>query len=740
MKISFTLLLSFFIITISKGQEFKGKVINYAQEPIQGAYVSHLKSKNHRHTDINGVFVFENISKGDTLAINHVGYDPKFFIVATFEEKVIIALKEKTISLNEVIVKPKIDALNLFTKIDIQTNPVNSSQEILQIIPGLIIGQHAGGGKAEQIFLRGFDIDHGTDININVDDIPVNMVSHAHGQGYADLHFLIPETIHKVDFGKGPYTASKGDFSTAGYVEFKTKDYLDGSSIKLELGQFNYLRALGMFDILSKENQSAYIATEYLLNDGPFESPQNFSRINLMGKYTALLKNNDNLSLTISTFTSTWDASGQIPQRAVDDGSITRFGSIDDTEGGKTSRTNLILNYNKTINENTFVKNTVYYSKYDFELYSNFTFYLEDPINGDQIRQKEDRDIFGLKSEFNKQLLLNKTEALFQIGVGYRNDQIDNSELSHTKDRQNTLNQISYGDINENNIFAYLNVEIVLGKFMINPALRLDYFDFKYQDLLSETYSNQSESKAILSPKLNFLYNTSNNFQLYLKLGKSFHSNDTRVVLAQEGKEILPAAYGLDVGLIWKPSPKIILNTAFWYLYMDQEFVYVGDAGVVEPSGKSRRLGADFGLRYQIKDWILFNADLNYAHARAIDEPEGENYIPLAPDLTMSAGFNFMQQKGFYGGIDFIFVKDRPANEDYSIVAEGYFISDLNAGYEWKNFDIGFNIDNLFNSEWNETQFATVTRLPGEPLEGVEDLHFIPGTPFFFRGYFRFNF
>ncbi len=212
-----------------------------------------------------------------------------------------------------------------------QTSPVRSSQEILRKVPGLFIGQHAGGGKAEHIFLRGFDIDHGTDVAISVDGMPVNMVSHAHGQGYADLHFLIPETISKIDFGKGPYYSDIGNFGTAGYVQFKTKDVLESSQLSLEYGAFNTTRTMAMLNVLDTENHSAYLAADYTVSDGPFESSQNFSRNNFFAKYAGNISDKEKLNAIASHFNSTWDASGQIPVRAVKSGLITRFGAIDDT-------------------------------------------------------------------------------------------------------------------------------------------------------------------------------------------------------------------------------------------------------------------------------------------------------------------------------------------------------------------------------------------------------------------------
>ena len=286
-------------------------------------------------------------------------------------------------------------------------------------------------------------------------------------------------------------------------------------------------------------------------------------------------------------------------------------------------------------------------------------------------------------------------------------------------------------------IFA--NASFNFGKFVINPAVRVDYFDFQYNDALQTQYETQSQNEAIVSPKLNFLYNHSDNFQAYVKTGKGFHSNDTRVVIAQNGKEILPAAYGFDVGFIWKPIPELVLNTAYWQLYLEQEFVYVGDAGIVEPSGKTRRQGIDVSVRYQPLDWLFWNLDTNYTHARSTEEPSGEDYIPLAPDFTLSSGLNIKLENGFYGGLNARHLKDRPANEDNAIIAEGYTVVDMNLGYEWKKLSFGIQVQNLFDTEWNETQFATESRLQNE-TQAVEEIHFTPGTPFFLKASIAYKF
>ncbi len=721
-------------------QALTGKVTDSANRPIADALIQ--MNEHHCHSDAIGRFEINKIALGDTVVVSFLGFDPASITItpSDLERPLNVVLQEATFDLDQVTVSNAVQSVNQVASIDLKTNPVRSAQEILRRVPGLMISQHAGGGKAEQIFLRGFDIDHGTDIAISVDGMPVNMVSHAHGQGYADLHFLIPETIETIDFGKGPYYADQGNFNTAGYVDFRTKDRLNENTFGLEYGQFNTMRVLGLFDLLGKqENQDAYIATEYLLTDGPVESPQNFNRLNLMAKYTSNLKGGDRISFMASHFQSKWDASGQIPERLVNNGTISRFGAVDDTEGGETSRTNFNLEFTKVLSKNQFLKTNVFYSKYDFELFSNFTFFLEDPENGDQIRQFESRDIFGFQSKVFSNYSLGLTDLELTYGIGLRYDDIDDNELSHTANRKTTLEQLSLGNVDETNGYGFVNAEFDLGKWLINPGLRFDLFNFNYANRLSPLYDNRSETKGRVSPKLNIIYNPNSEWQFYFKSGVGFHSNDSRVVVAQEGRQILPAAYGADLGAIWKPLPRLWLNAASWALFLEQEFVYVGDAGIVEPSGRTFREGLDFGFRYQFLDHWFVDADATYAYARSVDDEQGENYIPLAVEWMSSGGLSYQHSKGFSAGIRYRYVKDRPANEDNSIVAKGFFVTDVNANYRFQHLSLGFAIENLFNVDWNEAQFATESRLLNE-TEPVEEIHFTPGTPFFFKGMLKYSF
>lgn len=714
--------------------------------PVNDAFVQTVDGTFSALSDENGIAAVKKLPSGlNQLIISRIGFETKTIDVETlgvYEGIATVILEPKISTLAEVTIRAATQKgiFKTISDFDIHLRPINNSQEVLRIVPGLFIGQHAGGGKAEQIFLRGFDIDHGTDINITVDGMPVNMVSHAHGQGYADLHFVIPELIDKVSFDKGPYFADKGNFSTAGSVDFKTKNYLENNFIKVEAGQFNTFRGIAGINLLrqsnNKSNQSLYLAGETSYTDGYFESPQHFNRFNGLIKYHGSIGKQTTLTGLISGFTSKWNASGQIPERSVSDGSIGYFGAIDNTEGGNTSRYNASIDLVKNLSNGGILRNNAFYTRYSFELYSNFTFYKINPLNGDQIRQKESRNILGYQGSYQKDYRLGNIETQTTAGLQIRYDIIKNNELSRTKDRTTTTSPLQLGDINEANSAAYFSQKFLLSKKLdITTALRFDHFYNQYNDqLISEKLTSNA---SIISPKVNFNYRLNNKVQLYWYNGRGFHSNDTRVTVAQGGKTTLPPAWGTDIGGIFKIGKRLLLQSALWYLWLDQEFVYVGDEGVVEAGGKTRRFGADASIRYEVVKNLYADVDVNVSLPKALDVAKEESNIPLAPKFTSIGGLTYRKISGINGSLRYRWMGDRPANESNSAIAEGYFVVDAAVNYTQRKWEAGIAIQNVLNAKWKETQFETESRLQNEPLP-VSEIHFTPGSPFFFRINFTF--
>ena len=709
--------------------------------PVQDATIQSEDLSFNSSSDENGFISFKSLPSTTTrLQITSIGFEPKTIELSSLsvsENFPIIYLVTKVSSLEEVKVRAAANngIFKTISDLDIHLRPINNSQEVLRMVPGLFIGQHAGGGKAEQIFLRGFDLDHGTDINLTVDGMPVNMVSHAHGQGYADLHWVIPELIDKVNFNKGPYFADKGNFTTAGFVEFKTKDYLENNFVKVEGGQFNTYRGVTGINLIKpkgdKRNQSLYFAGEGSFTKGFFESSQDFRRFNGTLKYHGSISHNSTLTTTLTGFTSKWNASGQIPDRAVESGLVGFYGAIDNTEGGKTSRYNANVELLTNLADGAVFRNQVFYTRYKFELYSNFTFYKEDPVNGDQIRQKEDRNIFGYNGSYSKEFFLGHIKTETKAGVQIRYDDVNDIELTRTKSRTIVTERIKLGDVNELNTGAYWSQRFSASKKMdITAALRADYFTNRYTDKLATDILKSNST--IVSPKLNFNYRASEKVQLYLYNGRGFHSNDTRVTVQQNGRKVLPPAYGTDLGGIFKPGKKVVLQAALWYLWLDQEFVYVGDEGVVEPGGQTKRYGFDFSVRYEVTKNLYADADVSLANPRAIGVDKADSYLPLAPRFSSVGGLTYRKQYGLNGSIRYRLMGDRPANEDNSIVAKGYFVTDAAVNYTKKKWEAGIAIQNLFDVKWKETQFDTESRLQNEPAP-VSEIHFTPGTPFFAR-------
>ena len=723
-------------------------------QPLVGVSVGLQGQPGGTATDALGNFRFAGVVPGTyTVRVGALGYRGKAqaVTVAAGETRTVpFALAAVALSLAEVTVSQPHDpnqSLAAISQIDKVLRPVNSAQDLLRLVPGLFIAQHAGGGKAEQIFLRGFDVDHGTDFAVSVDGLPVNMVSHAHGQGYADFHFVIPETVEQLRVYKGPYTARFGNFATAGAGEFSTKTRLDASQVKLEVGRYDTRRALVMLDLLgnnnrhlfSKKAESAYVAAEYNFTNAYFEQPQDFRRFNGLAKYTGQLTDRTALTVLGSHFTSRWNASGQIPESAVREGLITRFGSLDPSEGGNTSRTNASVVLTTGLPGDAVLRQQVYYSRYDFNLFSNFTFFLNDKVNGDEINQTDDRHLYGYTGTYDRDDRLGARGLHTTFGLGTR---FDDADLTLRRAVRRTITDtVSAGRVRERNLNAYLDETLALtDRLTLNAALRADGFGFGFDgsytdDAGARQPGNGRRTRARVSPKLNVYYELTPAVQLFARSGFGFHSNDARGVVRGPGSgNALPRALGYEAGSTFKPRPGLLVNAALWVLHLDDELVYVGDEAVVESAGRTRRYGADLSVRYQLTRFLFADVDLNYNHGRLVGVAEGENFIPLAPRFTSVGGLTLKNPQGFSASLRYRHLDSRPANEDNSIEARGYFLLDGVLSYTRPRYQLGATAENLLNVNWNEAQFANPSRLRGQPDSEVrEQLHFTPGTPFFFK-------
>jgi hypothetical protein len=686
-----------------------GKPIPYVSLLLQG-----INSTQTATSDETGNFKFTGIAEGHyTLTSQCLGFKPMscslfFRNDANAPAPVMIKLVCNVLDLGAITVtgtKELSQTMNTINQLDMLLRPVNSAQDLMRLVPGLFLAQHQGGGKAEQIFLRGFDADHGTDFAVVWDGIGVNMPSHAHGQGYADMHFVIPETIDHLDVFKGTYTARFGDFATAGAGEFITKNHAE-NMVNVEYGQYNSHRIMGLINLLGKDqhlftklDESFYIAMEDYYNQASyFTNPQNYNRFNFFAKYYGLLTSHTSLAVTASYFGSSWNGSGQIPQRAISEGVISRFGSLDNSEGGQSDRTNANVILKTVLGNDAIFKNQVYYSYYQFNLFTNFTFFLKDSIHGDEINQREKgRSIAGYSGsyEFSKEVGGRNLQSV--IGWGTRNDQGETA-LRHCEKRV-ILDTLVMGNLFEQNANVYLDETYTVNKkCYINGGLRADYFYFRYTTVkgAGDSVSGQT-SKMRVSPKLNLYYTVNPNVQLFVRSGYGFHSNDARAVVTNATGNTLPYALGYEAGSVFKPIKKMLVNAVVWGLYLQNELTYNGDDGTIAINGPTQRYGADLSVRYQLTRVLFADLDVNYSHGRFTGLAGGENYIPLAPTLTSVAGITLKQEKGFNASLRYRYIDDRPANENNSIRATGYFLMDalsstrcraMNLVSKWKIYSI----------------------------------------------------
>ncbi len=713
-------------------------------------YVNIDKTNSHSHSDDNGNFFFMNIPFSSyEIEFEKAGYEKQVLKVEATSSDTInltILLVSKSVNLTEIAIaadKPVSAASSSFiNQASFANRPKNSAQDLLRLVPGLFIAQHAGGGKAEQIFIRGFDCDHGTDIATFVDGVPVNMPSHGHGQGYADLHFLIPEVVEGMNVFKGTSSPLYGDFATGAAVGFKTYDSLPNNLIQLETGSvpstnaITSTRGLALLQVpIKSKNVSSYFAADVINNNGYFKINQDFKRTNIFSKTTILLNDYSKIQFSVSGFGSSWNASGQIPERAVAAGLISRYGSIDPNEGGTTQRNNYNLTYSTKLGSGEF-ETQAYACTYRFKLFSDFTFFLNDSVNGDMIEQDDNRTIKGVNTKYTIGHKLFNMYDKFTIGATFRSDEIEN-QLWHAPQRER-LTARAHSNIHERSNAVFVNeVFRFSSHFRAELGARYDYFVFDVEDLLptDSTHTNYSgfNYQSAISPKLNLIYTANDRLQFFFNIGSGYHSNDARSSIQDKHQHHLPIAVSSEIGTLFHIKNTVI-SAAIWGMDLSNELVYVGDDGTTENKGASRRYGFDLSGRAQLLSWLYLDADFNMSNGKLIDTLFGyqkttNSYIPLAPTLTSVGGLT-IKVKGFEGGLRYRYMKDRPANESNTIVAHGYNVVDLTANYKSKHYKIGLLIENLLNTNWNEAQFDTETRLKNE-TKSVDELHYTPGTPFY---------
>jgi outer membrane receptor protein involved in Fe transport len=662
---------------------------------------------------------------------------------------------------------------------DFETRPHETLQEILNNVPGLIVRQHQGGGKATQYLVRGFNADHGTDFAVSVDGLPVNLVTHAHGQGYADLNFVIPETIDRLQLWKGPYFAHLGDLATAGGLNLVTKERFDESFVLAEGGSFDRMRYVAGLSPKLGNLQTLFAGQAYYSN-GPFDHPEHFARYNAYGKLTLAPTEASKLWLAGTVYAADWDASGQIPAREVSAGRLDRFGAIDPTEGGRTDRENLDVHYDARLSPNDRVAFQLYASRYKLRLWSDFTFFQDfyadaggtifrtpeapigpgrfQPASG--IEQNDRRWLYGAKASWTRAWTLAGLPLESALAFETRHDDVDVAVYRQLRrDHYFTLTR-TY--VEERSVSAWWSQSVFLTDWLrFEGGLRGDWFSFDVDDRLPANDSlprstggrmpgdgpfriHARASDGIVSPKANLVVTPHPSTEIYLNFGNGFHSNDARAVAQAKQAddrrfEPLVQSLGYELGARTRQlADRLDLAASLWLVDLESEVVFCGDCGTIEATGTSfdeagptRRWGIDFEARWQLTRWLAADYDLSYADPRF----KNGDAIPIAPTLFMNGGLTANLGNGFEAAFRVRFLDDRPAIEDRSLPARGYLVMDVLAKYRWRNVEASLGLLNLGDVDWQEAVFAdtslTKCELTGRcRRDDRPDIHFTPGDPF----------
>jgi hypothetical protein len=626
--------------------------------------------------------------------------------------------------------------------VELDSRPLMRTGEILEAVPGLIVTQHSGTGKANQMFLRGFNLDHGTDFATWVDGMPVNLVTHAHGQGYTDLNFLIPELVERLEYRKGGYYAEVSDFSATGAAYISTYEHLPEGVIKVGVGQDGYASALAADSFAVGPGEFLYGVTAHRY-DGPWTNvDENVNRNVALLRYSDRTENGG-WNVALMAYDDTWNSADQIPRRAVDEGIVDRLGSLDTTLGGETSRYSLSGSWAANVGPGRAHLNA-YVIDYDLDLFSNFTYFLDDPVHGDQFEQLDRRTISGSEFAYTIGAGAGTTHT---FGAMLRYDDIGQVGLYHTEARRR-LDTIRSDSVDELSLGLYYSAETRwTDRLRTTLGARFDRYDFDVTSSLAE--NSGAANEMLLSPKANLIYTLGPATELYASAGRGFHSNDARGTTitvdpttgapADKVSPLVPS-HELELGLRSFVDRKLNVSAALWMLDLDSELLFSGDVGDTEPSRASRRYGIEVPIYYRATDRITFDFEVAFTHSRySQDDPAG-NYIPGSIDKVLAAGVTLQNPHGFFGALRLRYFGPRPLTEDASVVSDSSTVVNLEAGYKSARFDFRIDVLNLLDSKDDDITYWYASRLPGEPAAGVGDYHFHPIEPRDPRAYFTWKF
>lgn len=615
----------------------------------------------------------------------------------------------------------------------IENRPTLRSGELLEFVPGMIVSQHSGDGKANQYYLRGFNLDHGTDFATYVDDIPVNMRTHAHGQGYTDLNFLIPELVNRIDYKKGPYYADEGDFSSAGAAHIGIANKLPQGIATLSIGENGYQRA-----VLAKSFNAASGTLLYGLeinrNDGPWNMPEDLKKYSGVLRYSEGDSNNG-FNVTAMAHHNQWNSTDQVPLRAVRLGQIGRFGAIDPTDGGNTSRYSLAYSMNHKDKDSAFALNA-YAVQSSLDLYSNFTYFLNNPIDGDQFNQSERRKMVGFNVSKTWFDTICGFDTQNKVGLQTRYDDLSPISLYNTVAQQR-ISLIRTDHVKEASLGIYAeNSTQWLDKFRTVTGLRFDAYNFDVNSSIQGNSGNVSATTT--SPKLSLIFGPWAKTEYFINYGRGFHSNDargtTQTQLPSGGAATpvtpLVSTQGSEIGIRTEIIPGLQSSLALWQLNIASELVFVGDAGETEPSRASRRQGVEWSNHYIVSDWLLLDMDLAASRARYTENDSVGNFIPGSVDKVASVGATVTNLGNWYGGFQLRYFGPRPLVEDNSVRSESTAIAYARVGYKInQKTKLTLDIFNLFDSKSSDIDYYYTSRLNGEPAAGINDIHFHPVEP-----------